>query len=162
MAVSGYRPIWESKQYYRTLWSTDYLQQGHIDPNFFLYHFFYFCRHFLAVSLTIKLLSVHSPSIWFVASLLRLAVRVIIKLAGRLAKGQMMRGAGAVSQGPVSSLLKVSAKVVWKREEHCTMYNPDSKCHQFPIHLYLLGEEDLRDFRAKSFRTLVLVVSLPS
>lgn len=45
--------------------------------SFFCYHFFYFCGHFLGVALTIKLLSVHSPSIWFVASLLRLAVRVI-------------------------------------------------------------------------------------
>lgn len=36
MAVSGYKHVWESKQYYRTCWSTDYLQQGHIDPNFFL------------------------------------------------------------------------------------------------------------------------------
>lgn len=89
MAVSGYSHIWESKQYYRAWWSMGYLQQGHIDPSLFLLLLLLlFLWVFFGVALIIKLLSVHSPCAWFVSSLLRLVVRVITKLAGRLTKGR--------------------------------------------------------------------------
>lgn len=65
MAVSDYSHIWECKQYYRTCWSMDYLQQGHVDLNFFpsLLLLLYLCVFFLSADLTITLLTVHAPSV---------------------------------------------------------------------------------------------------
>lgn len=88
MVVSGYRHIWESK-FHRTRWSTDYLQQGHVDRNFFLsLPLLLFLRAFSRSSLDYKIAVSSFLLHLVVASLLRLAVKVIIKLAGRLAKGR--------------------------------------------------------------------------
>lgn len=94
IAVSGYSHAWESKQYYRTRWSMGYLQQGHVDPNFFLLLLLLlFLWAFFRSGLDYNIAGSSFP-VWFVASLLRLAVRVMIKLTGRLCIGQMMRGGG--------------------------------------------------------------------
>lgn len=62
MAVSGFSHVRESKQYYRTQWSTDYLLQGHIDPSIVFCYHFYFLWAFFRCDLDYKMLLVHSPS----------------------------------------------------------------------------------------------------
>lgn len=67
-----------------------YLQQGHVDPNFFLLlPLLLFLWAFFRSGLDYNIAGGSFP-VWFVASLLRLAVRVMIKLTGRLCIGQMM------------------------------------------------------------------------
>lgn len=62
MAVSGCSHVQEPKQNYRTRWSTDYLQQGHVDPNIVFCYHFSFLWAFFKCDLECKMLLVHSPS----------------------------------------------------------------------------------------------------
>lgn len=62
MAVSGCSHVRESRQDYRTCGSTDYLQQGPIDPNIVFCYHFYFLWAFFRCDLDYKMLLVHSPS----------------------------------------------------------------------------------------------------
>lgn len=123
------------------------------ETSFFRYHFFYFCGHFLGVALTIKLLLVHSSSIWLWLPSWDLQWRSSLNWLEGLQRADDVRRwpckSGSPFQGPVSSLLKVSANVAWKREARCTTWNPDPKCYWFPICQYLLGGRGLEGLQAK-------------
>lgn len=108
VAVSGFSHVRESKQYYRTSWSPDYLQQGHIDPNIVFCYHFYFLWAFFRCDLDYKMLQFVPPLVCDFPP--EACTGGHNYIGWKTNKGQMLQGGGSASQALSRVLCPLSTK----------------------------------------------------